>query len=53
LTAIDKNLTVDLGADYLVGALRNGRTRPPFTLGMGSRCQGKRDSVTTTAALRP
>jgi hypothetical protein len=42
LTAIDKNLSIDLGADYLVRALRNRRARPPFALRMGSRRHGKR-----------
>src|SRR5262249_49917038 len=37
LAPVDENLAIDLGANDLVGALRNRCARPPFALGMGSR----------------
>jgi len=57
LATVDENLTIDLGANHLVGALRNRCARPPFALGMGSRsktedqrrqCHGERGLAETT-----
>src|SRR5213080_4243522 len=42
LTAVDKNLAIDLGADDFIGALRNRRAGAPFALGVGGRCRSQR-----------
>ena len=52
LTAVDKNLAIDLGADDFIGALRNRRAGAPFALGMGGRCRSQRECDERSAVAR-
>src|SRR5258708_38867534 len=40
LATVDENLTIDLGANHLVGALRNRWARPPFAHAQGKWREG-------------
>src|SRR5207249_11216651 len=52
LTAVDKNLAIDLGADDFIGALRNRRAGAPFALGVGGRCRSQRKCEERSAVAR-